>query len=302
MPRPAVTFSRNGTTSSGRSGTAEGHQQEGVVRRDVGAVQRRTLDSAKGFGRRRCPALDWAGYAAPLLLPPGPRDARRAALLVDRPRGAAADLHGRAGHRLPGRRPGPAPTAWPASVAAAYMVANALFAIAPGPADRPAGPAGGPHRGQRGLRRSRPACSSSRCRPTGRSATSYVAAAAGAARRCPAVGSSVRARWTHVLTAPADLQTAFALEAVVDEVGLHPRPDHRHGAGHRHRPRGRAGRRRGRSAPSAASSSPPSARTEPPAQPARPHHAGRAHRCRGGPSCRSRSSAPRSASCSAPPR
>ena len=33
----------------------------------------------------------------------------------------------------------------------------------------------------------------------------------------PAVGAAVRARWTHVLTDPAERQTAFALEAVVDE-------------------------------------------------------------------------------------
>jgi len=47
-------------------------------------------------------------------------------------------------------------------------------------------------------------------------AISYVAAAAAGAT-LPEVGSAVRARWTHVLTAPADLQTAFAFEAVVDE-------------------------------------------------------------------------------------
>ena len=33
----------------------------------------------------------------------------------------------------------------------------------------------------------------------------------------PAVGAAVRARWTHVLDDPAQRQTAFALEAVVDE-------------------------------------------------------------------------------------
>ena len=33
----------------------------------------------------------------------------------------------------------------------------------------------------------------------------------------PAVGAAVRARWTHVLADPAERQTAFALEAVVDE-------------------------------------------------------------------------------------
>jgi MFS family permease len=34
----------------------------------------------------------------------------------------------------------------------------------------------------------------------------------------PGVGNSVRARWTHVLNGGSDLQTAFALEAVVDEM------------------------------------------------------------------------------------
>lgn len=47
-------------------------------------------------------------------------------------------------------------------------------------------------------------------------ATSYVwAAIAGAL--LPQVGSCVRARWSFVLDRPADLQTAFAFEAVLDE-------------------------------------------------------------------------------------
>ena len=45
---------------------------------------------------------------------------------------------------------------------------------------------------------------------------SYVAAAISGAA-FPAVGSCVRARWSHVLRSPDQLQTAFALEAVVDE-------------------------------------------------------------------------------------
>jgi MFS family permease len=46
--------------------------------------------------------------------------------------------------------------------------------------------------------------------------TSYLFAAVGGA--ClPQVGSCVRARWSYVLERPADVQTAFALEAVVDE-------------------------------------------------------------------------------------
>ncbi|WP_122817740.1 MFS transporter [Nocardioides pantholopis] len=45
----------------------------------------------------------------------------------------------------------------------------------------------------------------------------YVAAA-GAGASLPQIGSCVRARWSHVLDRPADVQTAFALEAVLDEV------------------------------------------------------------------------------------
>jgi MFS family permease len=48
-------------------------------------------------------------------------------------------------------------------------------------------------------------------------ATTYLLAAVGGAT-LPAAGSSVRARWSHVLKGrPGDLQTAFAVEAVVDE-------------------------------------------------------------------------------------
>ncbi|MGZ5398834.1 MAG: MFS transporter [Nocardioides sp.] len=49
------------------------------------------------------------------------------------------------------------------------------------------------------------------------SVASYVLAAVGGAS-LPAAGSCVRARWSHALTGrPSDVQTAFALEAVVDE-------------------------------------------------------------------------------------
>jgi MFS family permease len=43
-----------------------------------------------------------------------------------------------------------------------------------------------------------------------------LAAVAGAS--LPQVGASVRTRWSHLLDEPADKQTAFALEAVLDEV------------------------------------------------------------------------------------
>ncbi len=46
--------------------------------------------------------------------------------------------------------------------------------------------------------------------------TSYVAAAVAGAT-LPQVGSCVRARWSYVLEKPAEVQTAYALEAVADE-------------------------------------------------------------------------------------
>jgi MFS family permease len=46
--------------------------------------------------------------------------------------------------------------------------------------------------------------------------TTYLFAAVGGAL-LPQVGSAVRARWSHALHQPADVQTAFALEAVLDE-------------------------------------------------------------------------------------
>ncbi|GAB3264716.1 MFS transporter [Nocardioides dilutus] len=48
-------------------------------------------------------------------------------------------------------------------------------------------------------------------------AVTYVAAG-GAGAALPPIGSCVRARWSYVLQQPAEVQTAFALEAVFDEV------------------------------------------------------------------------------------
>lgn len=48
-------------------------------------------------------------------------------------------------------------------------------------------------------------------------AVSYVAAAC-AGTALPPIGSCVRARWSYVLDRPSEVQTAFALEAVLDEV------------------------------------------------------------------------------------
>ncbi|MCW2767028.1 MAG: Major Facilitator Superfamily protein [Nocardioides sp.] len=47
-------------------------------------------------------------------------------------------------------------------------------------------------------------------------ATSYVLAGLAGAS-LPQIGSCVRARWSHVLASPDDVQTAYALEAVADE-------------------------------------------------------------------------------------
>lgn len=47
-------------------------------------------------------------------------------------------------------------------------------------------------------------------------AASYVIAAVAGAT-LPQVGSCVRARWSHALSAPQDIQTAYALESVADE-------------------------------------------------------------------------------------
>lgn len=49
-----------------------------------------------------------------------------------------------------------------------------------------------------------------------RALTYVFAAISGAA--LPQVGASVRTRWSHLLDQPGDVQTAFALEAVLDEV------------------------------------------------------------------------------------
>jgi MFS family permease len=47
-------------------------------------------------------------------------------------------------------------------------------------------------------------------------AISYVSSAVGGAVM-PAIGSCVRARWSHVLDSQAEVQTAYALESVIDE-------------------------------------------------------------------------------------
>src|SRR4051794_23204734 len=101
------------------------------------------------------------------------------------------------------------------AVSAAYMVSNAVFAILQGRLLD--------HLGQRrvlslaslgfGVAVALLVVSIQAEWPIG---TSYVLAAVGGAL-LPQVGSSVRARWSYVLDRPAEVQTAYALEAVLDE-------------------------------------------------------------------------------------
>ena len=149
MPRPRVTFSRNGSTSSGPR-PAERDQQQGVVgRRRRGAWRHRR--SRTQLHRRRRP-----GYAAgdARLRTAASWRARRARCSRGRPGRPAADLDGRPRHRAAGRRRAPAPTALAGAVSAAYLVANAVVAVLLGRLGRPARPAAGAAR-----RRAR--CSSS---------------------------------------------------------------------------------------------------------------------------------------------
>ena len=187
------------------------------------------------------------------------------ALLADRPRGAAADLDGRPGHRLPRRRPGPAPTAWPASVSAAYMIANALLAIAQGRLIDTLG--------QRvvlatasvafGVSTGLLIASVQADWPI---AVSYAAAAV--AGGDPPVGGVGGAGPLDPRPRRAGRRAdRLRARGRGRRVRLHPRPDHRHGAGHRGRPGGRARHRRGprhrrqprlrRSAPHRAAGAPP---------------------------------------------
>ena len=121
MPRPRVTFSQERHDVVGLLRAAEGDQQQGVVRRDVGV----------GSWLRSCPTL--AGRCSPatarVLGRPG---ALR--FSADRAGRAAADLDDHARHRAAGHRPRPAPTAWPGRVSAAYTIANAADGDRAGPA------------------------------------------------------------------------------------------------------------------------------------------------------------------------
>ena len=57
---------------------------------------------------------------------------------------------------------------------------------------------------------------------TGAPHWTWFVGAAVAGMSLPQIGASVRARWAHVLDSPAQVQTAFALESVLDEVVFVP--------------------------------------------------------------------------------
>lgn len=101
------------------------------------------------------------------------------------------------------------------AVSAAYMLANALLAIAQGRlVDRLGqGPVLATASVVFGLALTTLIWSVRSEWPV---AATYAAAALAGAT-LPQIGSCVRARWSHVLDAPAEVQTAYALEAVVDE-------------------------------------------------------------------------------------
>lgn len=102
------------------------------------------------------------------------------------------------------------------SVSAAYMVANAVLAIVQGRLlDRfGQGPVLGVAGVVFGVATVLLVWSVEAGWPIG---TAYVAAAL-AGGSLPQIGSAVRARWAHVLDQPRQVQTAYALEAVLDEV------------------------------------------------------------------------------------
>ena len=128
------------------------------------------------------------------------------------------DLDGRARASCCWSRSAPAPTAWPATVSAVLRAGRRGVRRPARPAGRPLRPgARAAARRSRSSARGLRADDASRSSRTGARAWTYVfAAVAGAA--LPQVGACVRARWSHVLDDPATKQTAFALEAVLDEV------------------------------------------------------------------------------------
>ena len=102
------------------------------------------------------------------------------------------------------------------AVSASYLIANAVFAVRPGPARRPARPAPGAAADDPGVRRRAGPADGGGGVVLGRPLPPALRRSlAGAA--LPQIGSCVRARWSLVVRDRSLLQTAFAFEAVVDE-------------------------------------------------------------------------------------
>ena len=223
MPRPRVTFSRNGTTSSGFSGPPKETSRRASYGADVGHVA--SLGAARETDWPGVPGWSYLGgdHGVPVLLPRGPLPSRCAEVLADRSRRRGCrSRHGRPRASCCWSRPRPTPTAWPEPSPRRYIVANAVLAmpmgrlvdrLGPGPGARP--------RPASGLGAAMVAADRDRSRPTGRSRSTYVAAAlAGAALPPDRRRASAPAGPTSS-TSRTRSQTAYALEAVVDEVGLH---------------------------------------------------------------------------------
>ena len=113
MPRPRVTFSRNGSTSSGCSGPPK----ETSSRASYGAESGGMRDQ---HPRIRDDVHD---------LPPGARPPRRPGVLDERPGRPSPDLDGQPRHRAARLDADRAPTRWRATVSASYLITNALFAV-----------------------------------------------------------------------------------------------------------------------------------------------------------------------------
>src|SRR4051812_34103316 len=101
------------------------------------------------------------------------------------------------------------------AVSAAFMISNAGFAILQGRLLDRLGQGRGPPGASVGFGLG-PALLVTSVEADWPIATTYLFAAVSGGF-LPQIGSSVRARWSHVLDQPAELQTAFALEAVLDE-------------------------------------------------------------------------------------
>ena len=228
MPRPRVTFSRNGHHVLGLLRAAEGDQQQGVVRASVSG--RHAAPS--------CPTL------APMLTPyrrvlglPGALRFSLTGLVARLPISmvslgivllvSARDRLLRAGRRGLGVVPA-SPTRCsrccrPGCIdrlgqSRVLPVAVAVFAAGHGRDDG----------GRRGW--------------TGRRPWPHLCAALSGAA-LPQIGSCVRARWSLLVPDSRAAADRLRLRGGGRRDGVHPRPDPGHRAGHRRAPAGRAGRR-----------------------------------------------------------